>query len=99
MRRPSTSRRRVDRGGTARAAGILLPTVLVLGGCDPIFDIGGAFFPSWVFAVVVGLVGLVIVREILVRLKIDEHLYGHGLAYLGVFVTISIIIWIWFFRT
>ncbi len=99
MRRSSTIRRCVDRGRTARAAGLLLPTVLVLGGCDPIFDIGGAFFPSWVFAVILGIFGLVIVREILVKLKIDEHLYGHGLAYLGVFVTISIIFWIWFFRT
>lgn len=77
----------------------LAPSLLVLGGCDPIFDVGGAFFPSWVFAVVIGILGLVLVREILIKLRVDEHLLGHGLAYVGVFVTVSIVVWIWFFRT
>ena len=78
---------------------LLLPVLTTLGGCDPIFDIGGAFFPSWLFAVIVGIVGVVIVREVLIKVRIDEHLYGHGLAYLGVFVSISTVSWIWFFRT
>ena len=99
MRRSSISRPRVDRGGTARAAVILLPTLLVLGGCDPIFDIGGAFFPSWIAAAIVGLVATGLVRELLVRTRIDERLFGRGLAYIGLFTCISILTWIWFFRT
>ena len=86
--------------GRRRAAiRFLAPGVLLLGGCDPIFDVGGAFFPSWILAVVVGLVATAVVREVLVRFRIDERLFGRGFAYLGLFTCVSILVWIWFFRT
>lgn len=70
-----------------------------LGGCDPIFDVGGAFFPSWIAAAIVGLVVTAFVREGLVRTGVDERLFGRGFAYLGLFTCLSILTWIWFFRT
>ena len=99
MTRSGRTRPRRPWSRTLNLGILLLPVLTTLGGCDPIFDIGGAFFPSWLFAVIVGIVGVVIVREVLTKVRIDEHLYGHGLAYLGVFVSISTVIWIWFFRT
>ena len=97
---PSTTSGEED--GSHRAArGFLLlaPVILVLGGCDPIFDVGGAFFPSWILAAMVGLVTTLVVRSGLVRTGIDQRLFGRGFAYLGLFVGVSILIWIWLFRT
>ena len=70
-----------------------------LAGCDPIFDVGGAFFPSWIAAAIVGLVVTALVREVLVRTGLDERLFGRGFAYLGLFTCLAILTWIWFFRT
>lgn len=78
---------------------LLAPGIFVLGGCDPIFDVGGAFFPSWILAAMVGLLTTVLVRAGLVRSRINDRLFGHGFAYLGLFTGVSILIWIWFFRT
>lgn len=97
--RPVASQQRRHAGLRRSTIMLLTPGVLVLGGCDPIFDIGGAFFPSWIFAVLVGLVATALVREVLVRFRIDDRLFGRGFAYLGLFTCVSILTWIWFFRT
>lgn len=76
-----------------------VPSILVLGGCDPIFDVGGAFFPAWLLAAVIGLVVTILVRAGLVHWGIDRRLFGGGFAYIGLFICLSILTWLWFFRT
>lgn len=46
-----------------------------------------------------GLVATILAREVLVRLGLDDRLFGRGFAYLGFFACVSILTWIWFFRT
>ena len=66
---------------------------------DPIFDLGGAYFPAWL-AVVLGGIGTVIcIRWILDRTGIESFLGPRGLVYICMFVVFSIIYWFIFFET
>ena len=76
-----------------------LLAVGVLGGCDPIIDLGGAFFPGWLVAVLGGLFGMIIIRQIFCWIGVEEHLSFRGAAYLGVFVMITVSLWYAFFLT
>ena len=77
----------------------LLLLCVPLAGCDPIFDLGGAYFPSWL-AVVLGGIGTVIcIRWILDRTGIESFLGPRGLVYICMFMVFSIIYWFIFFET
>lgn len=92
----STTRRACDwllRGTLA------LGSLGVLSGCDPILDVAGAFFPAWLLAVIGGVLLTLLVRWILALTKIEPELLWPTLAYLGVFVTSSISLWLIFFAT
>ena len=70
-----------------------------LAGCDPIYDLDGAFFPAWLGAAVGGVVITLVVRAILVRTRIDDHLPWRGIAYLGLYVMSSISLWLMLYPT
>ena len=74
-------------------------SVCMLSGCDPIIDLGGAFFPGWLVAALGGLVGVIAVRQIFCWIGVEEHLSFRGAAYLGVFVMITVSLWSGFFLT
>ena len=72
---------------------------LPLGGCDPIFDVAGAYFPAWILCLVAGLLSTMAVREILLRTGIDQHLFWRPVAYVGCFLTVACWVWLFFFST
>lgn len=78
---------------------LLLLALLPLGGCDPIFDVAGAYFPAWIICFIAGGIGTIVIRDILVRLGLDPHLGWKVLAYLGLFIMLSSSIWLIFFST
>ena len=70
-----------------------------IAGCDPIFDVGGAYFPAWL-SVVIGSTGTVIfIRWFLDRSGIEPFLGPRGLVYICMFVIFSILYWLIFFQT
>jgi hypothetical protein len=71
----------------------------LMAGCDPIFDISGAFFPAWLVAAVLGVVATIVVRGLLVRLRLEAHLGWPTLAYLGFFTMTTLGVWLWLFST
>lgn len=73
--------------------------LLWLSGCDPIYDLDGAFFPAWLGAAIGGVVITLVVRAILVRTRVDDHLPWRGLAYLGLYVMSSISLWLMLYST
>ncbi|WP_354063265.1 YtcA family lipoprotein [Devosia sp. 2618] len=65
--------------GTARA-----PSV-------PVF---GSFFPAWIICAVGGVVVTLIVRALLIRLRLDEHLPAPPLVYLCLTIGCGILGWL-----
>lgn len=86
------------RRSTLVAAGSVAATPL-LAGCDPIFEISGAFFPAWLVAAVVGVAATIAVRGVLAKCRLEAHLGWPTLAYLGFFTMATLGLWLWLFST
>lgn len=76
----------------------LLFCSLGMAGCDPLFDIGGAYFPGWIMAVLIALGLTLAIRWVLVHFRLNEYLWLRSLAYIGLFTALSITSWLIFFR-
>ncbi|MCB4827973.1 hypothetical protein LHV16_12100 [Providencia rettgeri] len=57
----------------------------------------GAYFPYWMLCVLIGLIGAVLLRVLLVRLEIDDKLPLPLLFYFGVLLSIAITISLLYF--
>ena len=75
----------------------LLP--LPLAGCDPIFDVAGAYFPAWLICILLGGIITLIIRDVLIRFGLHAHLGWTAIAYLGLFSMAGCSIWLIFFTT
>jgi hypothetical protein len=73
--------------------------VLVAGGCAPIVNIEGSFFPAWLLCLLLGLVVTAALRPVLARSGLEPHLGPLLLVYpcLCLFLTFSI--WLVFYRS
>lgn len=65
--------------------GIFAASVIGLAGCSeqrsPALPLFGAYFPSWLFCILAGVIGAVIVRVIFVRIGVDEGMPFRLLVY------------------
>ena len=77
---------------------LLMGLSLGMGGCDPLFDVGGAYLPGWLLAVMLALGMTFLVRWILVLCRVDEFLWLKSIAYISLFTTFSLSFWYFFFR-
>ena len=75
--------------------GLLL--LLPLGGCDPLVNIEGAFFPAWLVSGITGIVCMVITWSILRRLRIDEHMLLRAISYICMFIFYTTLTWLLFY--
>jgi hypothetical protein len=88
---------------SARFKLILLPIALTLGGCSgndhsPTVDILGSYFPAWIICIVLGLFLTLILRQILIGLKLNTHLFPAPLVYISILVLFTLTLWLSFFR-
>lgn len=71
----------------------------VSGGCSPVIDVQGSFFPAWIVCVVVGIVLTGLAHRLLVLARLAPHLGPPLLIYpcLGLLLTFAT--WLVFYRT
>jgi len=83
-----------------RTKRLLLPAILILGGCghSPSVDVLGSYFPAWMACIVIGLVGTLIVRLLLIGFGIYTYLRLKSLVLpcMATFFTLSV--WLVFFK-
>ena len=81
------------RGLDARA----MTSAIAASPAAPMQTIMGSFFPSWMLCAVVGIIGMVAVRQALVLLHVQENLPVPLLTYLAVALIIACAVWlVWF---
>jgi uncharacterized membrane protein YecN with MAPEG domain len=68
-------------------------------GCDPIFEIDGAFFPAWLVCMVLAVGPLLATRWALRRWSIEEHAHPVPLTYCSVYVASVLLLWLGIYRT
>ena len=71
---------------------------LALGGCAPVVNIEGSFFPAWLLALLIGVVLTAALRPLFARTGIEPHLGPLLLVYpcLALFLTFSL--WLVLYR-
>jgi len=77
----------------------MLALLAGLGGCDPVFDLEGAFFPSWMLCLLGGVVGAALLRPLFARSGLEPHLGPLPLIYSCLALLLSFAAWLTFFPT
>jgi hypothetical protein len=70
----------------------------VLAGCDPVVNIAGANFPSWLFCAICGLVLTIAIRPIFVVTRLEPYLWPLPIVYSSLAVLMGCIVWLIFFN-
>jgi len=75
-------------------------TAVVLSGCRPGPDItlAGSYFPSWMAALVIGVIGTIVFWQLFTRIGIDPYLGPRPLVYAGLVLFITLVLWMGMFR-
>ena len=79
------------------AVGMIL---IFLTGCRgaPSINVLGSFFPGWMFCMAIGVVGSLLLRLVFVKINIDAHLPMRTPVYICLWVFITLLSWLLFFR-
>ena len=75
----------------------LIISVLFMGGCDPLVNIEGAFFPAWLVSGVSGLVAMVLTWNIFRRIGVDQYLLARSFTYISLLIMYTCIVWLIFY--
>jgi hypothetical protein len=75
-------------------------TLVFLTGCRgiPSINLVGTFFPAWMLCVAIGIIGALLLRRVFVQTNIEPHLGPLPLVYICLWVLLTLISWLFFFR-
>ena len=79
----------------------LAPTIaaaILLAGCDPVVNIAGANFPSWLFCAICGAILTAVIRPIFVVTRLEPYLWPLPIVYPSLAVLMGCIVWLIFFN-
>ena len=77
---------------------LLIAAALLLAACDPVVNIAGANFPSWLFCAVCGAILTVAIRPIFVVTRVETYLWPLPIVYLSLTILMGCIVWLVFFN-
>jgi len=80
-------------------SGLLAVALATIPGCDPVFDLEGAFFPAWMLCLAIGIALTALARLLLARIGIEPYLGPLPLIYTCLAVLLTMATWVFFFRT
>ncbi len=83
------------------APGFALPVVaaaLLLAGCDPVINIAGANFPSWLFCAICGAILAALIRPIFVVTRVERYLWPRPIVYSSLAILMGCVVWLIFFN-
>jgi hypothetical protein len=75
--------------------------LIFLTGCKgaPSINLLGSFFPGWMLCMILGVIGTLLLRQVFIKINIDAHLPLPGIVYFCLWVFITLLSWLLFFRS
>jgi len=75
--------------------------LIFLSGCRgaPSINLMGSFFPGWMLCMILGVIGALLLRQVFIKINIDAHLPLPGIVYFCLWVFITLLSWLLFFRS
>ena len=77
---------------------LLIVAVLLLAGCDPVVNIAGANFPSWLFCAICGAILTIAIRPIFVMTRVEGYLWPLPIVYSCLTILLGCVVWLLFFN-
>ena len=77
---------------------IAVASATTLAGCDPVVNIAGANFPSWLFCAICGAILTIAIRPIFVMTRLETYLWPLPIVYSSLAVLLGCIVWLLFFN-
>jgi YtcA family len=68
--------------------------ILAVGGCDPIINIYGSFFPAWVVCLVAGVLLTVLLRFLFAATGVEQYLGPLVLIYPSLTLLLTLVTWL-----
>ena len=78
--------------------GALMLAALGCAGCDPVIDIAGADFPSWLICMIAGIALAAALRSLFAATRIEPHLGPLTVVYPCLALLLSCAVWMIFFN-
>ncbi|MGB8682184.1 MAG: YtcA family lipoprotein [Candidatus Binatus sp.] len=75
-----------------------IAAALLLAGCDPVINIAGANFPSWLFCAICGFILTVAIRPLFVVTRLEGYLWPRPIVYSSLAILMGCIVWLVFFN-
>jgi hypothetical protein len=75
-----------------------IAAAMLLAGCDPVVNIAGANFPSWLFCAICGAILAAVLRPLLVVTGIESYLWPLPIVYSSLAILMGCIVWLMFFN-
>jgi YtcA family len=79
--------------------GIAVAMTLAAGGCDPVIDIQGSFFPAWIACLAAGLALTALAHRLLALARLAPHLGPPLLIYPSLSLLLTLATWLVFYRS
>ena len=76
-----------------------MATVLAAGGCAPIINVQGSFFPAWLWCLLLGVALTAALRPLLARTGLEPHLGPLLLIYPSLCLLLTFSIWLLLYRS
>ena len=73
-------------------------TASLLAGCDPVVNIAGANFPSWLFCAICGAILTAVLRPLFLVTGIESYLWPLPVVYSSLAILMGCVVWLIFFN-
>jgi len=75
-----------------------IAAAFLLAGCDPVINIAGANFPSWLFCAICGAILTIAIRPVFVVTRVETYLWPLPIVYSSLTILMGCIVWLIFFN-
>jgi YtcA-like protein len=77
---------------------LTIGAAVLIAGCDPVVNVAGANFPSWLFCAICGAIITVVIRMIFVVTRVEPYLWPLPIVYSSLTILTGCIVWLIFFN-
>jgi hypothetical protein len=77
---------------------LTIAATFLLAGCDPVVNVAGANFPSWLFCAICGAILTAVIRPLFVMTRLENYLWPLPIVYSSLTILIGCIVWLIFFN-
>lgn len=78
--------------------GLVIAAAVLVAGCDPVVNVAGANFPSWLFCAICGAILTAVIRPLFVATRLEKYLWPLPIVYSSLSILLGCLVWLIFFN-